>query len=174
MSKQTSTDNADHSGLLLGGSIVLIAVPSTAVTLRLVSRRMKRLSWEADDYLIVVALTFAYAMFIALLFCPSLLLAVDHDIVALTEYQRYPERPRKTCPWTRIGIRRRCRKGSLCLRSSLPVMHSSNKDKHSMPLQKDIHDSQPDIRLRSLRGRCFTDRLGHCRFFHNGLSMLAD
>ncbi|KAL8785994.1 MAG: hypothetical protein Q9195_008405 [Heterodermia aff. obscurata] len=69
MSEQTPVDNTDHSGLLLGGSIVLIAVASTAVTMRLVARRMKRLSWEADDYLIVVALTFAYAMFIALLFC---------------------------------------------------------------------------------------------------------
>ena len=80
MSEQTSTDTADQSGLLLGGSIVLIAVASTAVTLRLVSRRMKRLSWEADDYLIVVALTFAYAMFVALLFCPLLLFAISITI----------------------------------------------------------------------------------------------
>lgn len=86
MSEQIPTDNADQSGLLLGGSIVLIALASTAVTLRLVSRRIKRLSWEADDYLIVVALTFAYAMFIALLFCPSPLLAFNRDDMTLTRF----------------------------------------------------------------------------------------
>lgn len=141
MSEQTSTDNADQSGLLLGGSIVLIAVASTAVTLRLVSRRMKRLSWEADDYLIVVALTFAYAMFIALLFCPSLLLAANHDDTTLTAYQRHPKRPRQACPWTRTGIRSRRRKGALCLRRSFPLMYSSYQVKHSIPLQKNLHNS---------------------------------
>ena len=138
MSEQTSTDTADQSGLLLGGSIVLIAVASTAVTLRLVSRRMKRLSWEADDYLIVVALTFAYAMFIALLFCPSLLFAINHHNMTLTKYQRHPKRVGQACPWTRTGIRSRRRKGTVYLRRYLPVMYSSYEDKHSMPLQKNI------------------------------------
>ena len=63
------TDNSDRAPALVAGSIVLIAAASIAVTLRLLSRRLKRLSWAADDYFIVVALTFAYAMFITLLFC---------------------------------------------------------------------------------------------------------
>ena len=63
------TDESDRGPALIAGSIVLIAAASIAVTLRLVSRRLKRLSWAGDDYLIVVALTFAYAMFITLLFC---------------------------------------------------------------------------------------------------------
>lgn len=71
MSISPASDKSDRSSALVGGSIVLIAVASTAVTFRLVSRRLKRLSWEADDYLIVIALTFAYAMFIAMLFCKS-------------------------------------------------------------------------------------------------------
>ena len=71
LGQQANLDDGDRQTALLAGGIVLIAIASTAVTLRLVSRRLKRLSWEADDYLIVVALTFAYAMFISLLFCLS-------------------------------------------------------------------------------------------------------
>lgn len=62
-------DHSDRGPALVAGSIVLIAAASTAVTLRLVSRRLKRLSWAADDYLVVVALACAYGMFITLLFC---------------------------------------------------------------------------------------------------------
>ena len=53
-------------------------------------------------------------------------------------------------------------------------MYSSYQDKHSMPIQKNILDPQSEIRLCSLRGRRFADRLGDSRFFHNGLPVLAD
>ncbi|KAG6993948.1 hypothetical protein G7Y79_00049g085080 [Physcia stellaris] len=69
MSVSPAPNKSDRSPALLGGSIVLVSVASTAVTFRLVSRRLKRLSWGADDYLVVIALTFAYAMLIAMLFC---------------------------------------------------------------------------------------------------------
>lgn len=51
-------------------SIVLIVAASIAVALRLVARRLKKLSWAADDYLAVVALISAYGMFSLLIICP--------------------------------------------------------------------------------------------------------
>lgn len=62
-------DNPNRGPALLGGSVTLIAAASIAVMLRLVARRIKRVSWAADDYLSAVALVFAYAMFTAMVFC---------------------------------------------------------------------------------------------------------
>ena len=61
--------NASRRPALLAGSIILIAAASIAVILRLVARRIKKVSFAADDYLAVLALVFAYAMFITLMFC---------------------------------------------------------------------------------------------------------
>lgn len=55
---------------LMACSIVLIVAASIAVALRLVARRLKKLSWAADDYLAVVALISAYGMFSLLIICP--------------------------------------------------------------------------------------------------------
>ncbi|KAL8894990.1 MAG: hypothetical protein Q9207_008344, partial [Kuettlingeria erythrocarpa] len=62
-------DNANRGPALLGGSVTLIAAASIAVTLRLIARRIKKVTWAADDYLAAVALVFAYAMFTSMVFC---------------------------------------------------------------------------------------------------------
>ena len=66
--------NANRGAALLGGIITLITAASIAVTLRLVARRIKKSSLAADDYLAVLALVFAYAMFITTIFCSYILL----------------------------------------------------------------------------------------------------
>lgn len=62
-------DNPNRGPAILAGSIILIAAASIAVILRLGARRLKKLCWATDDYLAVVALVFAYAMFTSILFC---------------------------------------------------------------------------------------------------------
>lgn len=62
-------DSSDRGPALTASSIVFIAAATIAVALRLVARRLKKLSWAADDYLVVVALLLVYGMFIALLYC---------------------------------------------------------------------------------------------------------
>ncbi|KAI4127061.1 MAG: hypothetical protein LQ347_004750 [Umbilicaria vellea] len=60
----------DNKGpAIVGGSILLIVFATIAVVLRLVARRIKRTAWGADDYTIVVSLTFAYGMFISIMYC---------------------------------------------------------------------------------------------------------
>ncbi|KAL8727053.1 MAG: hypothetical protein Q9166_006296 [cf. Caloplaca sp. 2 TL-2023] len=49
-------DPGDKGSGILAGNIVVIVLATIAVGLRIVSRRMQRLSLEADDYLIFVAL----------------------------------------------------------------------------------------------------------------------
>jgi len=61
--------NEDKSPTVVAGSIILIVTATLAVTLRLISRRFRRLALGADDYMIVLALMFAYGMFISILFC---------------------------------------------------------------------------------------------------------
>lgn len=63
-------EHADRGPALVAGSIILIVVASIAVVLRLLARRLKKLAWAADDYFVVVALLFAYGMFVSLLYCP--------------------------------------------------------------------------------------------------------
>lgn len=47
----------DNKGpAIVGGSILLIVFATIAVVLRLVSRRIKRTAWGADDYTIVLSL----------------------------------------------------------------------------------------------------------------------
>ncbi|MCJ1360347.1 MAG: hypothetical protein MMC33_010352 [Icmadophila ericetorum] len=66
--------NDDRTPGIIGGSIVLIVIATTTVVLRLVSRkirsdRVRRKTYQIDDYLIIIALILAWAMFIALMFC---------------------------------------------------------------------------------------------------------
>jgi hypothetical protein len=61
--------NDDKSPTVVAGSIILIVTATLAVTLRLISRKFRRLALGADDYMIVLALMFAYGMFISILFC---------------------------------------------------------------------------------------------------------
>ncbi|KAI4288782.1 MAG: hypothetical protein L6R35_001954 [Caloplaca aegaea] len=62
-------DDSNRGPALLAGSITLITAATFAVTLRLVARRIKKVSWAADDHLAIVALAFAYAMFTSMIFC---------------------------------------------------------------------------------------------------------
>ena len=52
---------------VIGGSTLLISLASTAVFLRLLSRRIASAPWRADDYSIIVALIFAYGLFVTLM-----------------------------------------------------------------------------------------------------------
>lgn len=61
--------SSNRSPALLAGSITLIAAATFAVILRLVARRIKKISWAADDLLAIVAVGFAYAMFTSIVFC---------------------------------------------------------------------------------------------------------
>lgn len=49
-------DSGDHGPGIIVGNITVAVLASVAVGLRIVSRRMQRLSLEADDYLIFAAL----------------------------------------------------------------------------------------------------------------------
>jgi len=61
--------NDDKAPTVVAGSIILIVTATLAVTLRLISRKFRRLAVGADDYMIILALMFAYGMFISILFC---------------------------------------------------------------------------------------------------------
>lgn len=66
---ETAHYHQNNSPAIIAGSIVLIVVATLAVVLRLVSRRMTRLQLAVDDYMIMLALLFAYGMFVSILFC---------------------------------------------------------------------------------------------------------
>ncbi|KAL8766381.1 MAG: hypothetical protein Q9209_006815 [Squamulea sp. 1 TL-2023] len=67
-------DPGDKGSGIIAGNIVVVVLATIAVGLRIVSRRMQRLSLEADDYLIFVALPFGWAM------CICTLIAVQHGL----------------------------------------------------------------------------------------------
>ena len=74
---ETAHYDDNKSPTVIAGSIILIATATLAVILRLVSRRFRRLQLGADDYMIILALVFAYGMFISILFCKLSSLLLD-------------------------------------------------------------------------------------------------
>ena len=53
---ESSHYGMDKAPAMMAGSIVLIVLATVAVILRLVSRRVKKIAFAADDYMVVVAL----------------------------------------------------------------------------------------------------------------------
>ena len=53
---QISNYYEDKAPVLIAGSVTLIVITTLCVVLRLVARRVRGISWEVDDYMVVVAL----------------------------------------------------------------------------------------------------------------------
>ena len=53
----------------VAGSIVLIVVATLSVILRFTARKIRKVALAVDDYILVVALIFAYGLFISTLYC---------------------------------------------------------------------------------------------------------
>ncbi|KAI4234760.1 MAG: hypothetical protein LQ349_003587 [Xanthoria aureola] len=67
-------DAGDKGSGIMAANIVVIILATIAVGLRIVSRRMQRLALEADDFLILAALPFGWAI------CICTLIAVKHGL----------------------------------------------------------------------------------------------
>ena len=90
---EQTIDNLNRRICFLTASIILISAASLAVALRLLARRLKKLSLAVDDYLIVVALILAYAMFVALIFCTSVSHQYSGCVTNVRLSPRYPQLP---------------------------------------------------------------------------------
>lgn len=174
--------NDDKSPTVVAGSIILIVTATLAVTLRLISRKFRRLALGADDYMIVLALMFAYGMFISILFCklqnlsaikraletlPSAAIHPDNQIDRRTLWLRQAYRPRRPC---------RChsrRQSPLRPRGHLPFLHRQHQAQHPTTLPPHLHHQQPLLQIRPLRRRQHPRGLGYRRLFHHRLPMLA-